>query len=139
MSLANEINEIHELAVKFFGDYTATHYVNGDDDATVQQKKARCAQKNEWITAKIQEKVTETMTTLVDLTNGLGNDALVPAMVDGIHRSHRALQHEFIVNYLPEFLKIYGDSNDEIRDRTSDPRNHHAKNMAERMAASLNL
>jgi hypothetical protein len=132
MSLSEDINAIHERATKFIGGYEETHYVNGDSDETLTTKKALNAKKIRYINAHIQTTVADTMMALVDITNGQGNDVLVQGMLDGMHRSHRYLQSEFIKDFLPEFLKKYGSTADDAM--FTDGRNQFAKKLASKMA-----
>ena len=132
MSLSKDIHGIHSRADKFFGTY-AELSITEDDRKTpnnVGIKTQSADDKRKWIDQQIHKAVSETMRTLVDLTNGQGADQLVNGMLDGIHRTHRYLQGEFITKYLTEFLTRYGELNEVTH---QDGRNELAKKLAVKM------
>lgn len=124
MSLSKDIAEVHEKATKIFGGYQETHAMNGDSDSVIEEKKALNAKKLEWIDSRVKSLVTETMSDLIDVANGQGNDVLVDAMLNGAHKTHREIQRMFFQEHLIPFLAKYADANET---KFTDPRNEGIK------------
>lgn len=119
------LNQINQTANKIFGGYIETHYVHGDSDEVVSQKKVANAQKVDWINRKTKELVSNAMMGLVNIANGSGNDVLVDALFEGIHRTHREIQRMFIQEHLLPFLLKYAETADDVM--YSDGRNEGIK------------
>ena len=114
MSLNKDIKNIHESATKLFGSYSDTHYVDGDDDDTITKKKELSNTKRLWIDCKIKEVVSDTIRGLIELVNGIGNDVVSDAILEGMCTgTHRELQRMFIQeNLIPALIK-YADTVDD--------------------------
>jgi hypothetical protein len=80
---------------------------------------------------KLIEEVSKVTRFLLDFSNVMGSGTSVAeGMLDGIIRTHRTIQADFITNLI-NTLEAYGDS-------ATDPRNQGAVAQAKRMATNAN-